>query len=73
MTMACSTAGRLGRVQKIFRLRPAADQLLICCLFGTLHIISGCAQKAKTIQVGAAQFKMESLAAIEGRGVGCWG
>jgi hypothetical protein len=39
--------------------------LMLCGLLGALLTLSACAQKAKTIQIGAIQFESESLAAIE--------
>ena len=41
------------------------QRLLTCLLFMTSLSLGACAQKAKTLQVGATQFEAESLAAIE--------
>lgn len=47
-----------------FRYKPRID-LLVCILVSLSFFLGGCARKAKLIQAGAAQFEVQSLAAIE--------
>lgn len=39
--------------------------VVLAVMFGAALLLGGCAEKAKTLQIGAAQFESESLAAID--------